>query len=240
MHILIAEDNITNAKVIQLLIRRLGHTCELAEDGTVVLEKVRSGGPFDVILMDLQMPNMDGHEATRRLIAEFDCPPPVVAFTANAFDSDRTAARESGMIGFLAKPVTAGALQSILSGIEMKDRPGSSDPSIDFEQFEMIMDGGDEESLEIFDDFCRSVPGTLARMGAARKSRDWESFARDAHQLKGTYSTFGLAALSKIMGGLEQEALSGELELNDQWLETATAEFQAHETRLRSTIASFS
>lgn len=112
LRLLVAEDNAVNRKVIQRILEKKGMTVTLAEDGRMALEAARHG-TFDLILMDNQMPVMDGVEAAQALRAE-GCATPIVAFTASAMDWELARCREAGMNDLLTKPVRTAALEAIL------------------------------------------------------------------------------------------------------------------------------
>ena len=114
-HILLVEDNELNREIAQEILREYGFRVDTAENGEVAVEKVSAAAPgsYDLVLMDVQMPVMDGYTATRKIRA-LDDPAraklPIIAMTANAFDEDRRNALESGMNGFLSKPIVIGDL----------------------------------------------------------------------------------------------------------------------------------
>ena len=114
-HILLVEDNELNLEIAQEILREYGFRVDTAENGAVAVEKVCTAAPgsYDLVLMDVQMPVMDGYTATRKIRA-LDDPArakiPILAMTANAFDEDRRNALESGMDGFLSKPIVIGDL----------------------------------------------------------------------------------------------------------------------------------
>ena len=114
-HILLVEDNELNCEIEQEILREYGFLVDSAENGAVAVEKVSTAAPdsYDLVLMDVQMPIMDGYTATRQIRA-LDDPAraklPILAMTANAFDEDRRNALESGMNGFLSKPIVIGDL----------------------------------------------------------------------------------------------------------------------------------
>ena len=114
-HILLVEDNELNREIAQEILREYGFRVDTAENGAVAVEKVCTAAPgsYDLVLMDVQMPVMDGYTATRKIRA-LDDPAraklPILAMTANAFDEDRRNALESGMNGFLSKPIVIGDL----------------------------------------------------------------------------------------------------------------------------------
>ena len=114
-HILLVEDNELNREIAQEILQEYGFLVDSAENGAVAVEKVSTAAPgsYDLVLMDVQMPIMDGYTATRKIRA-LDDPAlakiPILAMTANAFDEDRRNALESGMTGFLSKPIVIGDL----------------------------------------------------------------------------------------------------------------------------------
>ena len=114
-HILLVEDNELNREIAQEILREYGFRVDTAENGAAAVEKVSTAAPgsYDLVLMDVQMPVMDGYTATRKIRA-LDDPAraklPILAMTANAFDEDRRNALESGMNGFLSKPIVIGDL----------------------------------------------------------------------------------------------------------------------------------
>lgn len=118
LRVLVAEDNATNQKVVRLLLKRLGVEPVMVDDGQKAVDAVMSGS-FDVVFLDIQMPILDGLEASRRIVAaELSPRPKLIALTANAFQEDRDAASLAGMDGYLAKPVTLAGLRGALAGVE--------------------------------------------------------------------------------------------------------------------------
>ena len=107
VRILVAEDNVVNQKVIVRLLARLGHRCDVVADGAEAVASVRRQ-PYDLVLMDVQMPEMDGLEATRQIRLDAGCHPAprIVALTANAMEGDRETCLAAGTDGYLSKPVT--------------------------------------------------------------------------------------------------------------------------------------
>lgn len=110
MHVLLVEDNELNREIAEEIMKAYGLEVDTAENGAIAVDKVSAAAPgqYDLVLMDVQMPIMDGYTATRR-IRELENPAlagvPILAMTANAFDEDRRNALESGMNGFLSKPI---------------------------------------------------------------------------------------------------------------------------------------
>jgi|GEM_PF-2772691 signal transduction histidine kinase/CheY-like chemotaxis protein len=115
LNVLVAEDNKTNQKVISLILNQLGHKIVTADDGLLCLEKIKSRD-FDMILMDLHMPNMDGYEATRE-IRKLAIDIPIFALTADNRAEAHKAASDAGMDGFLVKPLVVARLVEVLNEV---------------------------------------------------------------------------------------------------------------------------
>jgi CheY-like chemotaxis protein len=128
LRVLLAEDNLVNQRVGQLMLAKLGHDVDLADTGLAAVQAIRAHR-YDVVLMDLQMPQLDGFEATRRIRAEQadDHQPFIVALTANAYQDDWEACRAAGMDKFLAKPVRVCDLKNVLDQVPGASAEGSPD-----------------------------------------------------------------------------------------------------------------
>ncbi|MEO7156748.1 MAG: response regulator, partial [Vicinamibacterales bacterium] len=116
LRVLVAEDNGVNQKVALAMLRHLGYRADLAADGVEAVEAVRRV-PYDVVFMDLQMPELDGMDATRQIIAEHPPSrrPRIIALTANAFEDDRAACLAAGMDDYLSKPLKMDTLEAALA-----------------------------------------------------------------------------------------------------------------------------
>ena len=121
-HLLLVEDNELNREIAEAILENYGFVVDKAENGAVAVEMVKSAaaGTYDCILMDVQMPVMDGYEATK-CIRALDNPElaniPILAMTANAFEEDRRSALECGMDGFVSKPIEIDELSRALGNV---------------------------------------------------------------------------------------------------------------------------
>jgi CheY-like chemotaxis protein len=123
LRILLAEDNAVNQKLAMRLLEKMGYRADVAANGLEAIEAVErsmaANAPYDVILMDIQMPEMDGLEATRQIVAQWpwEQRPAIIAMTANAMAGDREMAMEAGMEGYVAKPIRVDELIGALSKV---------------------------------------------------------------------------------------------------------------------------
>ncbi|WP_030437265.1 ATP-binding protein [Actinoplanes subtropicus] len=219
LHVLVAEDNPVNQRVAQLLLERRGHRVELAADGIEAVAAVHRT-PFDLVLMDVQMPVLDGLAATERIRAHPPAhgSPRIVALTANAMVDDRTASRRAGMDGFLAKPIREAELDAVLAGAAAQADVSAAVFDTEAESIRAWVDdmavatGGDNAKLaEILHNFADRLPDVLRKMEAAARSGDARNLARLAHGLKGSSATLGANRFAALCADLEDRAHLGPL-----------------------------
>ncbi|CAK0772685.1 two-component system, sensor histidine kinase and response regulator [Gammaproteobacteria bacterium] len=189
MDILVVEDHPVNQKLALNLLEKWGHRPVLAQDGREALDKL-SLQRFNLVLMDMQMPVMDGLEATRRFRAqETGSHTPIVAMTANAMAGDREACLAAGMDDYLAKPLRSAKLLTILEKYAPMKEMEKTATEFDYAG---ALAGEDREVLEIVaQPFLDSFPKDVARMRAALADRDFDQLHRTAHSIKGTCGIFG-------------------------------------------------
>jgi CheY-like chemotaxis protein len=227
--VLLVEDNQINQQVASELLEQAGFVVEIADHGQEALDKL-APGRFDCVLMDVQMPVMDGYTATRR-IREDGCYEnlPVLAMTANATSEDRRMAADAGMNAHIAKPIDPRTLFSaLLEWIEHGERelPEPRDTQdLEAEAQETLPDlpgidtraglsrvGGNVRSYrKLLEKFVDNQAGAITEIRAALDERDDERSVRLAHTLKGVAGTVGASALQRSAARLEA-ALKGQPE----------------------------
>ncbi len=221
-HILLAEDNEVNQKLAVRLLEKQGHYVTVAGNGREALVAL-AAAPFDVVLMDVQMPEMDGFEATA-LIRQAEEGTgrhlPIVAMTAHAMKGDRERCLRAGMDGYVSKPILPGELFEAIDRLILPaDRDGPAAPSTP--PLSEVLDraevldrvGGDGELLkELVRVFLDSWPRQLAELRAALERRDVRALGRAAHTLKGTVGTLGaraaFTAAQSLEAAVQEESLS--------------------------------
>lgn len=211
-HVLLVEDNLVNQMVAQGLLSRLGFVVEVAANGDVALTMAERR-TYDLIFMDMQMPVMDGLEATRRLRAN-GWTLPIIGLTANAFVSDRDACLAAGMDGFVSKPVTRQKLEDAILAVRaaapaaplVAHEAGSRGLFDDAQRTAMFEEFGAEQTGELVAHLWRDAAELL---DVARIAGPTESGIRSLHTLKGLAATLGFAAISRAAGQAEHQLKAG-------------------------------
>ncbi|KAA0256457.1 MAG: PAS domain S-box protein [Acidobacteria bacterium] len=211
LRILLAEDNPVNQKVALHLLSHLGYRADVAGNGLEVLEAVRRQ-PYDVVLMDVQMPEMDGLEAARWLRKEWpeEKRPRLVAMTANAMKGDREACLAAGMDDYVSKPVQAGELAAALGKTRKVGReaaPTASVGPIDrtaLEKLRSLASPGEADVVTpLIDLFVRDAPQKIAAMEKAVAEGNLAGVTRSAHALKSSAASLGALRLAALCALVE-------------------------------------
>ncbi|MDM8538293.1 response regulator, partial [Desulfobacterales bacterium HSG17] len=224
--ILLAEDNCVNQKVALNILKKLGYSAEIAVNGKEVLKALETT-PYDIVLMDCQMPAMDGYEATREIrnleSRVLNHNVTIIAMTANAMKEDRDKCIESGMDDYLSKPVKPQQLDNILKKWFEKQNQSLLDEPLFLEKEvpeQQILDWAgfleramDDEELarEIFDEYLKEIPIKIDNINKAIDKGDALYLKREAHTLKGSSANTGAGALQDIAYKIEQSAANEDL-----------------------------
>jgi signal transduction histidine kinase/ligand-binding sensor domain-containing protein/HPt (histidine-containing phosphotransfer) domain-containing protein len=224
LRILVAEDNSVNQRVALLMLERLGYVADVAADGFEALDALRRQR-YDLILMDVQMPGMDGLEATRRIRTEAprERQPRIVAMTANALREHRDACFAAGMDDFLSKPILLSDLRAALLRVGADRAPTGEMPIMTVEapafdparleeirQLEIMT--GRSLVRELVDDFLAEAPRGVEQMRDALAQGDLKRLAFVAHTLKGSSAQVGALRVASLSAELEKQGRGGALE----------------------------
>jgi len=225
LNILLAEDNPVNQKLAIRLLQKAGHNVVLAANGRELLEalgKVRPPG-FDLALMDIQMPEMDGMEATA-VIRDGEKSSgehlPIIAMTANAMRGDRERYLGGGMDGYISKPVNSRGLlaeiERCLAGIErnttMAENPSQHGEQLDRASLLERVEGDQELLAEMIQLFLADAPQLLGSMRTALEQGDMILLERSAHSMKGAAGNMSAQVTVNSALHLEQSAKKGDAE----------------------------
>ncbi len=225
LRILIAEDNPINQKVATRILGRLGYQADVAANGREALDAV-ARTTYDVVLMDMQMPEVDGLEATRQIRRDLphELRPWVIGVTANAAPADRQACLDAGMDDYVAKPVTVSDLQDALARAKPGPlapppapiEPMSDDvPAVDARivaDLGVLAQGSDDDVVgELLGLLTREVQLRLPELREALGAGDGERIVPVSHRLKGSSLALGAKTLAAVFEGIERRARAGEL-----------------------------
>jgi PAS domain S-box-containing protein len=212
MKILLVEDNDINRLYAKSILKNWNCYVDIAENGLVAVEKVKNNS-YDVVLMDIQMPVMDGYEATRaiRSMGDDKCHVPIVALTANATKVDVERCLASGMDDYLPKPFTPDDLhRKIVDDLKIKPtHPQPSDsskkkPSFDLSYLRSISNDNEEFITEMMQTFVQTMPAVLSDMRSCLLEKNWEKLAKLAHQIKPSFTLLGVDALRSTILSIEE------------------------------------
>ena len=238
LRILIVEDNTINQNLVQMMLERLGYRADVAGNGLEALHALRRQD-YDAVLMDVQMPEMDGYEATGRIRQDFDMTsqPRIIAMTANAMSGDREACLMAGMDDYISKPIHVEELvaglerchpravrdQSLFSGEKVVrpvdytvDIPSpQSEPEIKIEELErlkaMLGQRADSMLPPLVASYFKQAESLLMEARQALQDCRTEDLRRCAHSLKSNSASFGVVTLAKIAADLEEQAKAGSM-----------------------------
>jgi CheY-like chemotaxis protein/HPt (histidine-containing phosphotransfer) domain-containing protein len=215
--VLVVEDNAVNRKVIGAMLTRLGVTVEFAEDGQQGVARVLQGEPLDLILMDLQMPVMNGYDATRQ-IRQWEqqqgrVPLRVIALTANAYESDRQQCLAAGMDDYLTKPIDFAHLQQVL----LQGLGGRADLAVTTEtrifDAELMLEqlAGDQSLAHLMIEMLRAdIPRLLDELAAEVECAHWAEAERRTHTLKGLAAQAGGQHFAHRSRQLDEQLKAGQ------------------------------
>jgi PAS domain S-box-containing protein len=241
LRILLAEDNAVNQKLVVRLLEKLGYHADLAGNGLEVLDAVKRQ-PYDVILMDVQMPEMDGLEATRMICKsgpDKTRRPTIIAMTANAMQGDRERCLEAGMDEYISKPIRFEELIAALEKCRRRTEPAAVHPApaaetqtvLDEqvrEKFRELMgEDADEFFVELIDLYLAESPKLVEELRAAIGDRDAGRLLHAAHSLKSSSVNLGALSLSARLKELEMLGRSQTINGADEIFSQCEKDFAA-------------
>ncbi|MFI1154914.1 response regulator [Streptomyces sp. NPDC020817] len=243
LRILVAEDNEPNRLLLLRMLEKIGYAAQVAHNGRQALEALRER-PYDVVLMDVQMPEMDGLEASRRIHREWpaDTRPTIIAMTANAMPGDREQCLAAGMDDYITKPLHLQELARALHASHPAGRsaatptPGAQPRPEDGPEGGHVLSSGTVQRLveslsadfaaELVHAFLEDAPSLIDAIARAGPSADTSEVRRAAHTLRSNALTFGAPALASLCADLETQARDGALEYVEPLVSRLEAEYE--------------
>ena len=218
LRVLLAEDHAVNRQIAEELLRGAGVEVVGVENGAEAVAQLRSDARFDAVLMDIQMPVMDGIEATRTLREELGLELPVVAMTAHAFDEARDRSREAGMVDHLSKPVEPERLFAVLAACTGRATGAFAPPvptqasgpgALDVAGGLRRVGGNRELYVRLVGELAGQLPARLEEVDAAQRARALGTLAGVAHGLKGIAGNLSATELAAAAAATESAARDG-------------------------------
>jgi PAS domain S-box-containing protein len=234
LRILLAEDNVINQKVATRILSQMGYRPDVVQNGLEVLSALERQ-KYDVILMDVQMPEMDGLEATRQVRELWTGTrrPWIIAMTANAMESDRQMCLKAGMDGYLSKPVRIEALEAEL--VRSSENIGQV---VDFSvlaRFGEMNGSGSDAVRELVEIFSEETPVTLQQIQQSIEAQNVQGISIQAMQLGRACSNFGAERMQLLCTSLQAAGKSGDLNLAREFAGRLETEFAV----VKSTLEEF-
>jgi CheY-like chemotaxis protein len=232
LRVLVAEDNAVNQRVAQGLLTRRGHQVTIVGDGRQAVDAVENG-TFDLVLMDVQMPEMDGLEATKAIRANearTGRHVRIVAMTAHAMSGDRERCFAAGMDGYLSKPIDPAMLRTVVETDSVPMPPPVTEPAavrampIDSQQFMSRLGGDEQLFLDVVQVFLQDCPARLAEIKEAVDRRDAKRIRATAHALKGASANLSASRLFDAAAVLERIGEEGRMEAAEAGWRCVSAE----------------
>ncbi len=242
--VLVCEDILPNSIVINKMLQKFGINCDFAENGQEAVEQVKAK-KYDLVLMDCQMPILDGYSATQQIRA-FDSETPILALTANVTQEDHAKALACGMNDVITKPVQLDSLEKTITQWlgeniiaapinSVSEKPistGQKSSAINLEQLERFKNDMEESFEEIYHAILSTIPALIDELEAA--VNDNETITRLFHSLKTPFASIGAHGLADLAAEYEQLARDNQIEDLDLAVENLRQQFNLVERELRS------
>lgn len=229
--VLVAEDNAINQMVVRHALMKLGASSDIANDGAEAIEKLKTS-EYDLVLMDIQMPNMDGYETTTYIRNQLKSSIPIIAMTAFALNGEEEKCFEKGMNGYVSKPFTIEslsiAIQNVLSApAEIFNNPyilGNKNVAVDLTMLYDVSDNDESYILTMIQTFLENMPQTIYKIENSLQEKDWDALFKSAHYAK---SSLSVIKISDMLDWASQVEVNARKRTNLETLPELVADIKA-------------
>lgn len=211
--ILVVEDNQVNQRLIDFVLKKVNVSVDLAANGKEAIELCEKNPPYDLIIMDLQMPVMDGYETTIYLREQMNLQTPIVAMTATALKEDQERSHSVGMNDFIIKPFDFNDLYSRMIRLLYNKSEAPADQVQQKEEKEALFDlslirelDDDKYLIEVIEFFLDNTPTDFKELAPLAANKDWDALYKKAHKIKGAAGMLQSTKLAAILAAIESNA----------------------------------
>ncbi|MFQ5568613.1 MAG: two-component regulator propeller domain-containing protein [Rhodothermales bacterium] len=228
--VLLVEDNVVNQVVVERLLKKFGYTCEVANNGLEALDMLARTS-YTLVLMDIQMPKMDGLETTAAIRAQENGTRhlPIVAMTANAMEGERQRCLDHGMDDYISKPFKQVELKAMLDrwipSANAQEPPGEIDLEA-LDTLRALFEGDEAEFVDMVNLYLEDTPHQLQALRKAVEAEDAPMLEQISHRLKGSSTNFGATRMVRLCEQLEAAGSSSTLHGASELLQQVEEEFQ--------------
>ncbi len=214
LKVLIAEDDEINQLVVKIIFKQIGCSYDLVENGLLVIEKMKQSD-YDLVLMDIEMPEMDGYEATQKIRKDFAAPRsevPIIAITAHISETELKKCIDVGMNGYIFKPLKLKDLVSKINSVL-----GGTDESIEKKASHATIKGFNLKNLyascsenpaivkNVVNLFVTQTPGNLLQLQELLVKEDWENLKNLCHKIKAVFALIGSEEIKNYLNEIEED-----------------------------------
>jgi signal transduction histidine kinase/DNA-binding response OmpR family regulator len=206
--VILAEDNRMNQKLIENILASLEMDLKIASNGKEVLELLQKEAA-DILLLDIQMPIMDGFEVVDHIRKKIQGPItniPIIAMTAHAFKEEKEACLKAGMNNHIAKPIQKEELLRVMYNLLIGHVEKTVQPMIDISYLKSLSEGNDEFVTEMLNIFAEDTPVLMQQMKVAVDKEDWKKVSQLAHKYRSPLALLGIKSIEEIMNSIEYNA----------------------------------
>jgi CheY-like chemotaxis protein len=230
--VLLVEDNIINQGLIMHLFKEWNITCTIAGNGKEAIT-ILGDRSFDLILLDIQMPEMDGYTATEKIRHDLNLGIPIIAMTAHALAGEKEKCLGTGMDDYISKPLSEEELYKLINKYAQSNSPNDTSV-IDLDYLKILSKGDEVFEKNMIRSFSVQMPEELNKLKSSIIDKNYEQICSIAHNMKSTLSFMGLNQLTPLLQQIEQECKkqNGITRINDNFtLISATCQLAITEAR---------